>query len=266
MRFLVLVMVSMVSIASFAQGGNGVIEAIPASAAVAGVASTESSASDESRLHLSAGAGVLTFYGDNLKSDPRVSFELRAEYDVSERFYIYGAYVYGQAVVEEEHHALVPLFTPPLLGLRIWPLILPIPQPVGPPTVNLPPRRPRWLLVPLIGLKARPGPVIPFPIKHDAGEEDKDIHIITAGPGLRYAPWERLSTNWDIGAGVVFGDDVDTHLALNTSVRGSWQMTDRAELNMSLMGTLTNTEVGDADLDWGWGGHVGLSVALGRGK
>jgi len=266
MRVFVLVIVPMLSIVAFAQGdaGTNATETIPASAAVAGVASTGSNTSDDSRLHLSGGAGVLTFYGDGLKSDPRVSFEIRGEYDINDLWYIYAGYVYGQALVEEERHAVVPIFMPPLPRLRIWPLIIPIPQPIRPTPSQ--PMLPPFLPIPLIGLGARPGPVLPFPVEYDAGEEDKDIHIITAGPGLRYAPWERLSTNWDVGAGVVFGDDVDTHLALNTSLRGSWQMTDRANVNMSLMGTLTNTEIGDADLDWGWGGHLGMSIALGPGK
>lgn len=269
MRIAILMVLPILSIAAAAQEGtvaNLSANQLKPTQVVAAAATPESDMSSDSRFRMSVGAGVLTFYGDNIKSDPKASFELRGEYDVSERLYIYGAYVYGQAVVEEEQHAVAPLFTPPILGLRIWPLILPIPQPVGPPTVNLPPRRPRWLLIPLIGIGLRPGPVLPFLINYDAGEEDKDVHIITVGPGYRCSPWEQLSFNWDVGAGAVFGDDVDTHLALNTSLRTSWQMTDRANLNLSLMGTLTNTEVGDADLDWGWGGHAGVSIALGSRK
>ena len=270
MRTVLLITIPMLSIVAFAQGANPPsADVVPASAAVAGVATTDSGTSDDGRLHLSAGAGVLTFHGDGLKSDPRFSFEIRGEYDVNDLWYIYAGYVYGQAVVEEERHAIVPFPGPRFLapGLRIRFLgLLPLP-PIPGPTVDQPPLvlPPLPIFGPGFGLKLRRS-ILPLPIEHDAGEEDKDIHIITTGPGLRYSPWERLSTNWDIGAGVVFGDDVDTHLALNTSVRGSWQMTDRAELNASLMGTLTNTEIGDADLDWGWGGHVGMSIALGPGK
>lgn len=228
---------------------------------VAAAATPESDMSSDSRFRMSLGAGVLTFYGDNIKNDPKASFELRGEYDVSERLYIYAAYVYGQAVVEKERYAIVPIFTPPIPGLGIFPLFLP-PQ-VRSPTQG-PQLSPRLLPIPFIWF--RPGPVLPLPVKYDAGDEDKDIHIITVGPGLRYSPWERLSLNWDVGAGTVFGDDVDTHLALNTSLRAAWQMTDRTQLNLSLMGTLTNTQVGDADLDWGWGGHAGVSIALGSAK
>lgn len=215
-------------------------------------------ASDE-EFRASIAAGVMTFHGDNIKSDAKASFELRGEYDVSENVYIYGSYIYGQAVVEEEKFGVVPLFTPLRFGLGIFPLITP--PPPTPPTqgMPLPPG-----LVPIPFLIPRPGPVFPLPFKYDAGEEDKDIHIVTVGPGLMCEPWESWSFRWDLGAGVVFGDDVDTNLALNTSLGAAWQMTDRTALDLGLTGSLLNTEIDDADLDWGWGAHLGLSIALGK--
>jgi hypothetical protein len=244
-------------------------DAIPASAVVAAAVGAGSDVSDDSRLHFSAGAGVLTFHGDGIKSDPRVSFELRGEYDLSDPWYVYLGYVYGQAVVEDEEWAVLPFPGPAFLapGLRLRFLgLIPLP-PIPGPTVDQPPLvlPPIPIIGPGFGLKLRRA-FIPVPFKRDDGDDDHDVHIVTAGPGLRFEEWDRLSLNWDVGSCVVFGDEVDSHLALNTSLRGTWQMTDRASLNLSLMGTLTNTEIGVADLDWGWGGHAGLSIALGPGK
>lgn len=215
----------------------------------------------EKETRVSAAVGVMTFHGDGIKSEAKTSFELRAEHDVSENVYVYLGWIYGEAVVEEERYGVVPLVLPRRFGLGIFPLIFPRP-PVDPiPQVPPPP-----IVLPIPFLIPHPRPVLPLPFRYDAGEEDKDVHIITAGPGYQCEPWERWSFRWDIGAGVVFGEDVDSHLALNTSLGAAWQMTDRAALDLGVTGSLLNTEIDDADLDWGWGAHLGVSIALGSNK